>query len=258
MVRTPCAAATSAATAVSVDPSPYSAGPFSRMPWMATSAPRLASRSAKARPSPRPAPVTSATLPSSVRAASCVGMMSSPDVKGQSGPGSRRSQAVAGPYPVESALQSGRASIIKAPDLQPADSPSGDNKRGSKSRGIFQYAIVHQRQMAAEPIGQDHRRAQPGDRRNDRHRGACRPRRSRRGAGSRRQGFQGLARGGAVRALPDHAQGGRDHARAQRRDRAAADAWSRARRWPKPRWRPWPPPTSSSGSPRKPSAPMAG
>jgi hypothetical protein len=31
---------------------------------------------------PRPAPVTSATLPCSVRAASYVGMMSSPDVKG--------------------------------------------------------------------------------------------------------------------------------------------------------------------------------
>jgi hypothetical protein len=39
---------------------------------------------------PRPAPVTSATLPCSVRAASYVGMMSSPDVKGQSAAGSRR------------------------------------------------------------------------------------------------------------------------------------------------------------------------
>ena len=64
-VRTPCAAATSSATAVRVVPSPYSAGPFSRIPWIATSAPIAASRSAKARPSPRPAPVTSATLPTS-------------------------------------------------------------------------------------------------------------------------------------------------------------------------------------------------
>src|SRR4029079_6055701 len=31
------------------------------------------------------------------------------------------SAPIAGPYPVESALQSGRASIIKAPDFQPAD-----------------------------------------------------------------------------------------------------------------------------------------
>src|SRR5262245_25256441 len=63
---------------------------------MAISAPRLASRSANARPSPRPAPVTSATLPCRVRAVSSFGMVSSP----------------------EQALQSGRASIIKAPDLQ--------------------------------------------------------------------------------------------------------------------------------------------
>ena len=70
MVRTPCADCTASATAVSVVPSPYSAGPFSRMPCSATSAPRLASRSANARPRPRPAPVTSATLPVSMRAAS--------------------------------------------------------------------------------------------------------------------------------------------------------------------------------------------
>src|SRR5882724_2610281 len=78
MVRTPWVAATSSATAVSVDPSPYSAGPFSRMPWIATSAPMPASFSAKARPSPRPAPVTNATLPLSARAPSCDAMMSSP------------------------------------------------------------------------------------------------------------------------------------------------------------------------------------
>ena len=63
--------ATASAAAVSVVPSPNSAGPFSRMPWIATLAPSAASRSAKARPSPRPAPVTSATLPASARAASC-------------------------------------------------------------------------------------------------------------------------------------------------------------------------------------------
>src|SRR4051794_6294445 len=70
MVFTPCALATSSATAVNVVPSPYSAGPFSRMPWIATSAPMAASFSAKARPSPRPAPVTNATLPLSARAPS--------------------------------------------------------------------------------------------------------------------------------------------------------------------------------------------
>src|SRR5207249_9738533 len=43
-----------------------------------TSAPIAASLSAKARPSPRPAPVTNATLPLSVRAPSCDAMMSSP------------------------------------------------------------------------------------------------------------------------------------------------------------------------------------
>src|SRR3981189_2300644 len=44
--------------------------------------------------------------------------------------------------------------------------------------------------MAAEPVGQDHRRAQSGDGGNHRHRGACRPRRSRRGAGSIAKGFK--------------------------------------------------------------------
>jgi len=51
------------AVAVSVVPSPYSAGPFSRMPCTPIAAPSPASVSAKARPSPRPAPVTRATRP---------------------------------------------------------------------------------------------------------------------------------------------------------------------------------------------------
>src|ERR1700738_5002530 len=89
MVRTPCSAATASATAVRVEPSPYSAGPFSRMPWMATSAPRLASRRAKARPRPRPAPVTSATLPTSDRAASSDVMLFSLMWKFHSAAGSR-------------------------------------------------------------------------------------------------------------------------------------------------------------------------
>lgn len=110
IVRTPCVAATCSATAVSVDPSPYSAGPSSRMPWIAISAPRLASRSANARPSPRPAPVTSATLPISARAASCVAMMYSPDLRNVSqrrdrgrwrapAPGTSARPACAGPAP---------------------------------------------------------------------------------------------------------------------------------------------------------------
>ena len=62
-VFTPCALPISSAVAVSVVPSPNSAGPFSRMPWTAMDAPIFARVSAKARPRPRPAPVTSATWP---------------------------------------------------------------------------------------------------------------------------------------------------------------------------------------------------
>jgi hypothetical protein len=105
-----------------------------------------------------------------------------------------------------------------------------------------------QRQMASGPGGPNHRRrAQPGHRGCDRHRRACRPRRSGRSAGSRCQGVQGLACSGAIRPLQDHAQGGRDHARAQRRNRAAVDDGAR-----QSKWRRWRRPTSSNGSPRKP------
>ena len=66
-VRTPCASPIACAVSVSVVPSPYSAGPCSRMPCTPIGQPSAASRSANARPSPRPAPVTRATCPSSSR-----------------------------------------------------------------------------------------------------------------------------------------------------------------------------------------------
>ena len=70
---------------------------------------------------------------------------------------------------------------------------------------------------------QDHRGAQSRDGRDDRHRRACGEIRPRRSAGRRGRRVQGLARGIGVRPLQDHAQGRRHHARAQRRNRAAAD-----------------------------------
>ncbi len=83
------------------------------------------------------------------------------------------------------------------------------------SVGLFEHAAFHCRQMAPGPFGQSDRGAQSRDRGGDRHRRACRPVRSRRGAGRRFRRLQGLAQCRAVRALPDHAQGRRDHARAQ-------------------------------------------
>src|SRR6266849_1668682 len=58
--------AISPAVSLSVVPSPYSAGPCSRIPCRPILQPKPASRSAKARPRPRPPPVTRATLPASI------------------------------------------------------------------------------------------------------------------------------------------------------------------------------------------------
>ena len=51
---------------VRVVPSPYSAGPSSRIPWTSMEHPSEARCSAKARPRPRPAPVTRAVFPVAV------------------------------------------------------------------------------------------------------------------------------------------------------------------------------------------------
>ena len=105
--------------------------------------------------------------------------------------------------------------------------------------------------------GRTHRRGQPRHRRGDRHRGHADSADLDRALEAADEGLPDLAQGVRLRPLQGHAQGGRHPARARRRHRpllthgtgqAAGRGQGRGR---------WPAPTSSTGSPRKPAAPMA-